>query len=157
MARLGGKYWEDLPWEGSLGRDESLRLLEAGQIGEMSTAVLGDLDDLCVLLLFSVFEATVRERALADVANELPEVHHPALLQAMATLNDTIEHGSFYRVLEAYKILDPNLIEEVNQVRRYRNWVAHGRRGVPPDNVGPEAAYDRLGRFLERLENSESF
>jgi uncharacterized protein YutE (UPF0331/DUF86 family) len=75
----------------------------------------------------------------------------------MATLNDTIEHGSFYRVLEAYKILDPNLIEEVNQVRRYRNWVAHGRRGVPPDNVGPEAAYDRLGRFLERLENSESF
>ena len=151
MARLGGKYWDELPWDGSLGRDDSFRLLEAAQIEEKSRAVLDDLDDPCVLLLFSVFEATVRERALADVADELPILRHPALVQAMQTLNDTIRHGSFYRVLDAYKGLDANLIEEVNQVRRYRNWVAHGRPGVQPDNVSPDDAHQRLKRFLDRL------
>ncbi len=151
MARLGGKYWDEMPWGGALGRDDSFRLLEATQVEERARQVLDDLEDLCVLLLFSVFEATVRERALTDVSDELPTLRHPALVQAMETLNDTISHGSFYRVLEAYKGLDADLVEEVNQVRRYRNWVAHGRRGAQPDNVGPDVAYDRLRRFLERL------
>jgi hypothetical protein len=151
MARLGGKYWDDLPWDGDLGRDNRLGNLESTQVEEMSRAVLDDLDDLCVLLLFSVFESHVRERSLADVAKELPPLRHPALLQAVDELNDTIGHGSFYRVLEAYKSLDADLIEEVNQVRRYRNWVAHGRRGDQPDNVSPRDAYQRLKRFLDRL------
>ena len=155
MGRLGGKYWDVLPWDGRLGRDDSFRLLEASQVEEKSHAVLDDLDDLCVLLLFSVFEATVRERVLADMADELPTFRHPALVQAIKALNDTVEHGSFYRVLDAYKGLDANLIEELNQVRRYRNWVAHGRRGMQPDSVTPDDAYERLKRFLDRLSGLE--
>lgn len=104
-----------------------------------------------MLLLFSVFEAIVRERALADVAAELPTVRHAALQHAVRTLNEALEHGSFYKVTEAYKSLDADLIEQVNQVRRYRNWVAHGRRGKPENAVDPNAAYARLQRFLERL------
>ena len=46
---------------------------------------------------------------------------------------------------------DANLIEEVNQVRRYRNWVAHGRRTPQPAAVTPATAYDRLKRFLDHL------
>ncbi len=118
----------------------------------MLLVVLGDLDDLCVLLLFSVFEATVRERVLADVVDELPIVRHPALVQAIATLKDSIGQGSFYRVLDPYKDLDVDLVEQVNQVRRYRNWVAHGRRGEPPESVTPNNAYLRLKRFLDQLE-----
>jgi hypothetical protein len=60
-------------------------------------------------------------------------------------------HGSFYKVTEAYKALDPDLIEQVNQVRKYRNWVAHGRRGEPQNAVDPKTAYARLNRFLDRL------
>jgi hypothetical protein len=63
-----------------------------------------------------------------------------------------IEHGSFFKVLEPYKKIDADLIEQVNQVRRYRNWVAHGRRGPQPDAVDPRAAWDRLQRCLDRLE-----
>ncbi len=154
-GRLGSKHWDDLPWDGSLGRDEILRQLEAAQIEKMAALVLNDLDDLCVLLLFSVFEMTVRERALSDIARELPELHHPILMQAVMNVNETIENGSFYRVLDAFKSLDSSLVEEVNQVRRYRNWVAHGRRGIQPDNVSPAIAYDRLGRFLQRLGDRE--
>jgi hypothetical protein len=66
-------------------------------------------------------------------------------------MKDGIEQGSFFKVLEPYKDLDANLIEEVNQVRRYRNWVAHGRRTEQPSAVSPATAYDRLKRFLDLL------
>ena len=155
MGRLGQKYWDDLPWEGRLGRDNSLGAMQSSEVNEMSRVILDDLDDLCVLLLFSVFEATVRQRVLADVADEMPIVRHPALVNAIEALNDTIGHGSFYRVMDPFKGLDANLVEEVNQVRRYRNWVAHGRRTEQPDNVSPGDAYRRLKRFLDRLEGIE--
>ena len=57
-------------------------------------------------------------------------------------------------MLEPYKsAAGAGLVEEVNQVRRYRNWVAHGRRDDlrPKDNVEPREAYDRLTRFLAAL------
>jgi hypothetical protein len=154
MRRLGTKHWDHLPWDGDLGRDEHLRHLDASDIRGRADLVLSDLDDLCVLLLFSVFEATVRERILADVERELPPLHHAALRQAVAAMKEAIEHGSFYKVLDPYKEMDAGLIEEVSQVRRYRNWVAHGRRGEQPDAVDPRTAYDRLQRFLDRLTGS---
>lgn len=151
MSAMGRKHWDTLPWEGPLGQDERLRHVQAPEILDWAKVVLSDLDDLCVLLLFSVFEATVRERALADVAAQLPTLHHPALQHAVRTLNEALEHGSFYKVTEAYKALDPDLIEQVNQVRKYRNWVAHGRRGEPQNAVDPNTAYTRLKQFLDRL------
>src|ERR1700730_18908478 len=83
MQALGRKHWNSLPWDGNLGRDDRLRQIEAPQIVISTKAILADLDDLCVLLLFSVFEAKVRERALVEVAAELPVLRHAALRQAM--------------------------------------------------------------------------
>jgi hypothetical protein len=151
MARFGEKHWNNLPWDGDLGRDSHLQNLSSPEILNSSKAVLDDLDDLCVLLLFSVFEATVRERVLADVETELPPLHHVSIKRAIEEMKEGIEHGSFFKVLEPYKDLDANLIEEVNQVRRYRNWVAHGRRTAQPAAVSPATAYDRLHRFLYQL------
>jgi len=153
MQALGKRHWASLPWDGELGKDNRLRHIEAAEILDWAGVILDDLDDQCVLLLFSVFEATVREQALNDISAELPPLHHPALRHAVRELNEALEHGSFYKVTEAYKSLDPNLVEQVNQVRQYRNWVAHGRRGEPQNKVDPRAAYDRLQRFLELLNN----
>jgi hypothetical protein len=152
MQTLGAKHWDALPWEGSLGRDNRLRAHQASEIATWSRTALGDLDDLCVLLLFSVFEAIVRERAMTDVAAELPSLRHPALQHAVRTLNEALEHGSFFKVTEAYKSMDPYLTEQVNQIRKYRNWVAHGRRGEPENAVDPRTAFDRLQQFLDRLD-----
>jgi hypothetical protein len=105
-----------------------------------------------VLLLFSVFEAVVRKRVLDEVEAELPPLRHVAVKRALDEMKEGIEHGSFFKVLEPYKELDANLIEEVNQVRRYRNWVAHGRRTAQPAAVNPTTAYDRLKRFLDLLD-----
>jgi hypothetical protein len=151
MQRMGKKYWDGLPWEGELGRDDRLQKLTAAEIQEKSRSVLGDLDDLCVLLLFSVFESTVRARVLTDVERDLLPFRHAAVRHAIAALKEAIENGSFFKVLEPYKEVDADLIEKVNQVRRYRNWVAHGRRGEPPNAVDPRTARDRLQLFLDRL------
>ena len=94
------KHRTGLPWGGQLGRDNRLRDLQVPDILRMSGAVLGDLDDLDVLLLFSVFEAIVREYVRDEIAVELPKVRHPILLAAVKGLNEGIESGSFFRVLD---------------------------------------------------------
>jgi hypothetical protein len=149
MQRMGEKHWNNLPWDGDLGRDDHLRHLESAVILSFSETVLDDLDDLCVLLLFSVFESIIRERVLAEVEAEFPPLRHVAIKRAFEEMKDGIEQGSFFRVLEPYKEINANLIEEVNQVRRYRNWVAHGQRTEQPAAVNPTTAYERLKRFLE--------
>jgi hypothetical protein len=154
MRRLGTHHWQALPWDGPLGRDDYWRELDADILTSRTQVVLNALDDLCVLLLFSVFEATVRDRVLAEIQRELPEVRHAVLQRAVAEAREGVEHGSFFRVLAPYKPLDADLIEEVNQVRRYRNWVAHGRRGDKPVGVDPRTALDRLQRFLDRFMSS---
>jgi hypothetical protein len=151
MGRLGEQHWDRLPWDGDLGRDNYLRDLTSEEILSASQAVRDDLDDLCVLLLFSVFEAIIRERVLAEVEAELPPQRHVTIKRALDEMKEGIEHGRFFKVLEPYKDIDANLIERVNQVRRYRNWVAHGRRTEQPEAVDPTTAYDRLKRFLALL------
>jgi hypothetical protein len=101
--------------------------------------------------MFSVFEALVRHRAWVDIKDSLPGPLHHAVSHAIEELRKDIESGSFGKVTEAFKSLDHDLVEEVNQVRRYRNWVAHGRRDEQPHFVTPEAAYERLSEFLKRM------
>jgi hypothetical protein len=152
MRQLGKKHWDRLPWDNDLGRDNRLGQLQASEIVERSAIVLGDLDDLCILLLFSVFESLVRERVVADVARELPPLRHAALKDAVETMNEALEHGSFFKVLNPFKPeLGADVVEQVHQVRKYRNWVAHGRRGQPENAVDPQTAYERLQLFLDRL------
>jgi len=81
----------------------------------------------------------------------LPPLLHPAVDHAIRELTKDIQTGSFGKVVDAFKVMNPDLIEEVNQVRRYRNWVAHGRRGEQPDYVDPPRAHDRLNRFLAQM------
>lgn len=149
VRALGLKHWDELDWSGPLGRDERLRHLTAEELADWADTTLGDLDDLGVLVLFSVFEALVRARTAEDVATELPAAQHPALVHALDELHRSLASGSFARVTESFKAVDPELVEQVNQVRQYRNWVAHGRRGRRPEAVTPTVAYARLRRFLD--------
>jgi len=150
--RLAEKHWAELPWGGTLGRDEFIRDLRPEQLSAIAAFTTDHLNDLAVLVFFSVFEATVREAVLAEVKPEVEALRHPSLRHAAQEACDAIKNGSFFRVLGPFKAGGhADLIEQVHQVRRYRNWVAHGRRGDPPATVDPEAAYDRLTRFLQLL------
>ena len=70
----------------------------------------------------------------------------------MRQAKESIEERSFFALLEQFKGPDRNdLIESVNQVRKYRNWVAHGRRSKKPESVTPDMAHERLRAFLQQL------
>lgn len=154
MGRLADQYWNRLPWADGLDRDDHFRAIAGSEVIVGETRVgLAALDDLAVVVLFSVFEAQVREAVLEKFAVATAGHDHPVVRKASEDAEQWIREGSFFRILDAYKaVVDKNLVEHVNQVRKYRNWVAHGRRGAnPPDNVTPRLAFDRLAAFLAAL------
>jgi hypothetical protein len=150
MRHLAGRC--DRPeWEAVLNHDNRLRHRSAAELRDMSRRILEDLDDLAVLVLFSVFEATVRARAGADIERETALISHVAVKQAVKELKEAIASGSFAKVTAAFQKMDSDSTAQVNQVRKFRNWVAHGRRDSPENNVTPAGAFERLGRYLELL------
>lgn len=141
-------------WEADspLGRDELVRTSDPNDLHTSSEAALDQLNDFAVFVLFSGFEAEVRRLILEDTRAERVAVTHPALTYWIGRAETAIEEGSFYTLLESIKSPQwHNEREQVNQVRKYRNWVAHGRRGTKPDNVTPNQAYERLTQLLTQF------
>ncbi len=159
MRHLAG-IWDEPALESVLSLDGRLRHRTAADLKDAVNTILGtddeDLNDLAVLGLFSVFEATVRARAKADVDRETALMRHPAVLSAIKNLKDSIENGSFAKITEAYKKMDGDLTTQVNQFRKFRNWVAHGRRDEPENGVDPKSAKGRLDLYLQRLAELEA-
>jgi hypothetical protein len=151
MQRLAEHYWDEMPWAGRLERANHFQHLEAAAVAGEAAFSLSHLDDLAVVVLFSVFESLVRHQVAQEVKQDSLAIRHRALRAAAEEALERIEEGSFFHVLEPFKDVDANLVEEVNQVRRYRNWVAHGKRGQGPDSVTPRVAFDRLQRFLQLM------
>jgi hypothetical protein len=156
LQRIGRKYWTEIPWEtAGIGRDEHFRTLEASEIEEATTTSLGPIDDLAVVVLFSVFESHVRDHVVRRMSPEMDTLKDPILMEAAEDARRGVEEGSFFRrVLEPLKNQRSSLadlVTRVDQVRDYRNWVAHGRRDMPTNNVTPADAYQRLKDFLAEL------
>jgi hypothetical protein len=149
MRRVAARYWEQLPWE-EMGKDDHFKTLAGPVIVGDADAVLQEFDDLAVFVIFSVFEAIVRDHALNAMEPEAALIKNVALQHAAREMRDKLMEGGFYNnVLAIWKQQDPNLVEQINQVRQYRNWVAHGRRpDKKPASVDPKTAYDRLQQFL---------
>ena len=157
IERISKNYWNSESKLQTLGetlyRDKVFGQMEANEIGELARQVLADLDDLAVLLMFSVFEATVRQRMRDGMDREMAELpQHLVLRRAVEEAREVVAHGSFGNLTNSYKGLDADQKSLVDQVRIYRNWVAHGRRDKPVNNITPEAAHDRLRTFLGLLE-----
>lgn len=153
FRRMADKHWEFLPWDSSpLGRDDDFRTLDAETVVVETRLGLNPFDDIAVLVLFSVFEAEIRDQVREEIGPLVEAIQHPVLKAAASEVLGDVEGGSFGRLMEKYKApIGADLVEIVNQVRRYRNWVAHGRRAAIPPDVNPRVAYERLGEFLNHF------
>jgi hypothetical protein len=155
VERIGRKYWTAPELEQLLGNDNHFRDLTGAVVEGESKNGREPLDDLAVVVLFSVFESRVRDYLIARLEPEVAKLTEPILKAAAEDAVRGVEEGSFYRrVLDPLKqqqAVNANLVTEVDQVRDYRNWVAHGRRGNPTNAVDPKTAYERLSRFLTVL------
>jgi len=155
LLKLTGRlarHWNELPWTGRLGKDIAFQSFTASELQEKGANSLPLLDDLAIVVLFSVFESHVRQHVLGEVETEEVTLQHRAIKHAVSEAKDRIEFGSFYRVLEPFKDHHHDLVAQIDQIRDYRNWVAHGRRGIPTNNVTPDTAFERLSQFLATLE-----
>ncbi len=148
MNNLAGR-WDTTECSAFVHGSNRLRDRKSVELVSMSRTVLEELDDLAVLVLFSVFEASVRSLAVSQVEIETAGITHVAAKRALAELKDSMSNGSFARVTDAYQRLDIELTTQVDQVRKFRNWVAHGRREAPENSVTPEEAFERLRRHLD--------
>lgn len=105
LPRLA-ECWDELPWDVAgfpLERDGQLNKLTARQLGDDAATASRPLNDLAVLVLFSVFEGIVRAAVVDQIKPELVGLRHPSLRLAATQAIDLIEEGSFARVLEPYK------------------------------------------------------
>jgi hypothetical protein len=98
MKRLGERFWNREDWSEALSRDNRFQSVRAIDLQDRARTISDDLDDLAVLLMFSVFEAIVRDQARIDVEDSLPKRLHPAVDHAIKELKEEIESGSFGRV-----------------------------------------------------------
>lgn len=148
FRRIGAVYWERMPWDGAMAKDERFKTVDGVDITREADLVLGEFDDLAVFVMFSVFEANLRDFVLREMAPEAAQLSHVALKRAVEEATQRVEEGSLYtNVLRIWTKSNADQVEMVNQIRRYRNWVAHGRR---PDKK-PEAAVEPVGA-LQRLQ-----
>lgn len=139
-------------------KDERFKQLEASDIEHEASRALGPLDDLGVLVLFSVFESTVRDHLEAIIKPLVARLEHPILRNAADDVLDGIRQGSFANYvlspLQNQKHIAAELTDKVRQVRDYRNWVAHGKREPRPPhivNLTTMEAFSRLKEFLDIL------
>jgi hypothetical protein len=152
IHRLAEKYWAGLPWEGEvqMWRDNLLGKLEKEIVAADATLALVRLDDLAVIELFSVFEGIVRTLVAEQVRDISSRLTHPMLKAAAKNAVDAAERRSFAEILNSYSQGGhADIAEQVRQVRRYRNWISHGRRGKTLTKIEPKTAYERLSKFLE--------
>src|SRR5437588_722495 len=74
------KFWNDFPWgQGNgwvteVGQDSVLRDVQAEQMEKESQRVKEELDDLAVLVLFSVFEANIRDLVETQIQPEIAQL-----------------------------------------------------------------------------------
>jgi hypothetical protein len=155
IRRFAEKYWDDLPWhhdEVQMWRDTVLGKLPSEQVAADAQTAVSRIDDLAVIELFSVFEGIVRRLVAEQVENASASLSHPMLIAAARDAVEATKKRSFAEVLSAYgKGGHANIAEQVRQVRKYRNWITHGRRGEQLRKIEPKVAYDRLCKFLELI------
>lgn len=159
MQRLGIRHWNDDSLTGtSIRRDEKFKQLEASEITLETKRALQPLDDLGVIVLFSVFESAVREHLNGIIGPLTVDLGHPILQHAAKDVLEGISQGSFANnvltPLQEQKRITPALSDKVKQVRDYRNWVAHGKREPRPlhiVNLTAHETFTRLKDFLGTL------
>ncbi len=73
IHRLASTYWHELPWQGKLEKDDRFKRLDQRELEEQSQFTLEQMDDLAVLVLFSVFECQIRDQLVSEIRMEVSQ------------------------------------------------------------------------------------
>ena len=113
MQRLGTHHWDDVSLQSaSIWTDEKFKQVEATEIEQETKVAIQPLNDLGVLVLFSVFEAVVRDHFEGEIKPLTAKLDHPILKDAAENVLEGIRQGSF-----ANKVLTPLQDQRANHFR----------------------------------------
>lgn len=114
-----------------------------------------ELDDLMVLVLFAVFEQTLRAHMALTCAETCRGVPSETQASLVSGAFKRLEKCSLEQLLALYKaVVKAGLVKPAQDVKAYRNWVAHGKKEPRPSGVveiAPATARDSLAGFLSAL------
>jgi hypothetical protein len=129
----------------SLSTDECLRRV---------TSAKAELDDLTVVSLAAAFERAIRDHVKDGAVMAL---HVPPFLTPAAVADHWMSGAEDWKMEDLLRLFRGRLtdghLSAAAMVRKYRNWVAHGRnRNRPPEHqVEPVMAYTNLTEILSVL------
>jgi hypothetical protein len=124
-------------------------LTEATRMLEESSA---EVDDLTVVALVSFFEQFMLDY-LQELAEQVGRTCSTPLTCALVShAFKDVERWRFSDVLRLFKgEVDPSLLDQVQSIYKYRNWVAHGKRKPKPVVTDPIKSYEALSLFLKNI------
>ena len=128
---------------GGLADQQCIDLLDAAQT---------EVNDSAVLSLYATFEARMRDHVVQQ-SHHLRAAQQPTAAFGMALATSFSEYCDRYRMDDLADLFVSSvgqpLIAQVGNIRAYRHWLAHGRRGPQPPTVSPSFAFQTLTAFLQ--------
>jgi len=109
------------------------------------------IDDQAVLFLYATFEAVLRDHVVAQAGHLIGAIHPSAQfgLNMQAWFADICRETRMDKVVDLFSpSVSQTLIAQAGSIRKYRHWLAHGKRGAVPPSVTPLFAYTSLTSFL---------
>jgi hypothetical protein len=113
-------------------------------------------DDFVILSLWAVFERVLLEEIQRESKKMLNDADSTFTSKIYNKIENEIEYWRFDDVLDLFKErVDPCLIGNAKQIKKYRDWIAHRNPKKPPTiNVTPEVAYKVLTSITQTLASS---
>jgi len=118
---------------------------------QLIDAARTELEDLTILSLFAVFEASVVDHLVANTTRIKSLTSDVFSAKVCEYAFEKPERWKLEDILDFFKSTIPSdIVGNVKQIYQYRNWVAHGKTRPKPISLDPRTAHTRLSDFLNR-------
>ncbi len=150
MTRLD-RAWE---WFQVVSTNLALAASLPGSSREETTLALRELDEVAIIVLFAAFEAEVREHLEGIIRDAKLSATHASTLNWFEQAERELARGGIQSIVGRARLgadKHGRLSARFARLNRYRNWVAHGRRALRPDDRSPDDVYADLADLLRQM------
>jgi hypothetical protein len=112
------------------------------------------IDDSVIVSLWAIFERKILEYLQLEGRKILGKTPTAFNAEVHQKIENEMEYWKSEEILDLFKpIVDPALIGNAKQIKKYRDWIAHKNpKKGPPSNVPPQTAYRILSKIIAAIE-----
>ncbi len=115
-----------------------------------------NIDDSVIVSLWAIFERKIIEYLQIEGRKILQKAPTAFNAEVHGKIENEMEYWKSDDILDLFKpIVNPDLIGNAKQIKKYRDWIAHKNpKKGPPSNVPPQTAYRILSDIIIVIEKS---